>query len=57
MEDHTDENRREDPASTTQPQRKPYASPKLVVYGNLSRLVAMGGTGAKGDQGIPKTRT
>jgi hypothetical protein len=57
MEDHTDENRREDPASTKQPQRRPYVSPKLVVYGDLSRLVAMGGTGTKGDTGMPKTRT
>jgi hypothetical protein len=35
--------------------RKRYRSPRLVVYGDLSRLTkAKGGT--KGDGGLPKTR-
>jgi hypothetical protein len=37
------------------PKRKPYRSPKLVVYGNLRRLTKAKG-GQKGDGGMPKTR-
>jgi hypothetical protein len=58
MSDHTDDRRSADPASTTAPRRKPYQSPKLVVYGNLSRLVAMAKPGTRGDgAGNPKTKT
>ncbi len=42
------------------PRRKPYRSPRLVVYGDLRRLTkmfAMAKGGAKGDGGgVPMTR-
>ena len=37
---------------------KPYHTPRLVVYGDLPRLVAMAKPGSRGDgSGIPKTKT
>lgn len=37
--------------------RKPYQSPKLTVYGDLPRLVAMAKPGSRGDgSGKPKTK-
>jgi hypothetical protein len=57
MADHTDDRRGADPASTTAPRREPYQSPKLVVYGSLSRLVAMAKDGTRGDgAGVLKTK-
>ena len=40
------------------PKRKPYRSPKLVVYGNLRRLTKILGAkgGTKNDFGMPMTR-
>jgi hypothetical protein len=57
MGDHTDDRRGADPASTREPRRRPYESPKLVVYGSLSKLVAMAKDGTRGDGGqLPKTK-
>ena len=38
--------------------KKPYRSPRLVVYGNLRRLTKITGAkgGTKNDGGAPKTR-
>jgi hypothetical protein len=41
-----------------EPGRKPYQPPKLTVYGDLPRLVAMAKPGGRGDgSGKPKTKT
>jgi hypothetical protein len=59
MPDHTEDNARD---GTQRPEkesgRKPYRPPKLTVYGDLPRLVAMAKPGGRGDgSGKPKTKT
>jgi hypothetical protein len=58
MRDRAEDNTRErTPTSTTGQDRKPYESPRLVVYGDLPRLVAMAKPGSRGDGGgNPKTK-
>jgi hypothetical protein len=58
MRDRAEDNTRDGtPTSTTKPERKPYQSPRLVVYGDLPRLVAMAKPGSRGDgSGKPKTK-
>ena len=55
MADHTEDARDE---GAKQAERRPYQSPRLVVYGNLPKLVAMAKPGARADGGgLPKTKT
>lgn len=58
MADHTDgDGRGETQRPEEAPGRKPYRSPKLTVYGDLPRLVAMAKPGSRGDgSGQPKTK-
>jgi hypothetical protein len=58
MRDDTEDDTRDGtPTSTTKPDRKTYKSPRLVVYGDLPRLVAMAKPGSRGDGGgNPKTK-
>jgi hypothetical protein len=59
MRDHTEDDARD---GTRRPgkesSRKPYQPPKLTVYGDLPRLVAMAKPGSRADgAGKPKTKT
>ena len=52
MRDHTEDDTQEKSSG-----KKPYHSPKLTVYGDLPRLVAMAKPGSRSDgAGKPKTK-
>ena len=59
MRDHTEDGARDKTQrSENESGRKPYRPPKLTVYGDLPRLVAMAKPGSRNDGGgNPKTKT
>jgi hypothetical protein len=59
MRDHNDDRDARDEAlkATTDPNRKPYHSPRLVVYGDLPHLTMPAKRGSRNDGGgEPKTK-
>jgi hypothetical protein len=58
MRDHIEDDARDKtPRPEKESGRKPYQPPKLTLYGDLPRLVAMAKPGSRGDgSGKPKTK-